>query len=65
MRMFCSTARIVSQQGLPIEVEGAPGVYISPGNEAPTIHAPTILEITIPTETSDDTGNDRLINSNL
>ncbi|XP_015514595.1 biotin--protein ligase isoform X1 [Neodiprion lecontei] len=51
LRIFSSTARIVSQQGIPIEVEETPGVYISPGNETPTLHAPTILEITIPSDT--------------
>lgn len=60
LRIFSSTARIVAQQGMPVEVDEAPGVYISPGNETLTFHPPTILEITIPSDIG--SGNPLLIN---
>ncbi|XP_048504757.1 biotin--protein ligase isoform X2 [Athalia rosae] len=58
LRTFSSTARIVSQQGTPIEVEEVPGIVISPGSETLTLCAPTILEITIPSDAAIQSASD-------
>ncbi|XP_015590962.1 uncharacterized protein LOC107265728 isoform X2 [Cephus cinctus] len=53
LQIFSSTARLVSQQRMTIEVEDPPGIFISPGSESLTLQMPTILEITIPGDLSD------------
>ncbi|XP_011314628.1 biotin--protein ligase [Fopius arisanus] len=48
LKYFSSTARHVSQQSKPYEVDNLPGVIISPGNNPLTLQMPTILEINPP-----------------
>ncbi|XP_012287095.1 biotin--protein ligase isoform X2 [Orussus abietinus] len=53
LRIFGSAARLVAQQGLPMEVEDTPGIVISPGTKSLSLQMPMILEITLPGDISD------------
>ncbi|XP_043280119.1 biotin--protein ligase isoform X2 [Venturia canescens] len=54
LKTFSSIARHVAQQGVSLEIDEVPGVHVSPGNQPINLHIPTILEIQLPRDASDD-----------
>ncbi|XP_001604369.2 biotin--protein ligase [Nasonia vitripennis] len=54
LRLVSSTARLVSQQNEAIEIKEIPGLIVSPGSKPITLQMPTILEIKIPNDETDD-----------
>ncbi|XP_074099134.1 holocarboxylase synthetase-like protein isoform X1 [Cotesia typhae] len=45
LKLFSSTARRVSQQKEPFEVDTLPGIIVSPGTRSLSLQMPTVLEI--------------------
>ncbi|OXU28555.1 hypothetical protein TSAR_010405 [Trichomalopsis sarcophagae] len=54
LRLVSSTARLVSQQNEAIEIKEIPGLIVSPGSKPVTLQMPTILEIKIPNDETED-----------